>query len=153
MKQFTNGTSALADSMCWNLCKLENADEMAAYELRVQGTADEQAPEVMMHVINGLLDGMHVGVIAESGESGTKALSRLGMDNGASLALLQKLNKVPAITDPYGCLEQNGMTVTKFTPEQVRLFFDATKAVRDKWIPQIGEELVKAAQADMAAAR
>ena len=78
MKQFTNGTSALADSMCWNLCKLENADEMAAYELRVQGTADKQAPEVMMHVINGLLDGMHVGVIAESGESGTKALSRLG---------------------------------------------------------------------------
>ena len=90
---------------------------------------------------------------AREAEAYGKALSRLGMDNGASLALLQKLDKVPAITDPYGCLEQNGMTVTKFTPEQVRLFFDATKAVRDKWIPQIGAELVKAAQADMAAAR
>ncbi|MGM9613066.1 MAG: hypothetical protein ACI3XZ_06120 [Butyricicoccus sp.] len=75
MKQVMNGTSALADSACWNLSKLGSADEMAAYELRVQGTADEQASAVMMHVINGLLDGKHVGVIAESREG--KTLSRL----------------------------------------------------------------------------
>ncbi len=90
---------------------------------------------------------------AKDAETYGKALSRLGMDDGASLAYLQKIGKAPAITDPYACLTQNGMEVTKFTPEQIKLFFDATKAVRDKWIPQIGADLVKAAQADMAAVR
>lgn len=80
MKQFMSGTSAIesAQAACWGLYRTGGADEIASYELRPQGEADAQAPEVMLQVIRGLLDGMHVGVIAESGEAGMPALNRLG---------------------------------------------------------------------------
>ena len=43
--------------------------------------------------------------------------------------------------------------MTRLTPEQIKVFFDATKSVRDKWTKKIGAELVKAAEADMASVR
>lgn len=79
-----------------------------------------------------------------------KALSRLGMDDGASLAYLKSINMVPEVADPYTFLEQQGMTVTKLNHEQIAAFYDATKGVREAWIPKIGAELVKAAEQDMA---
>lgn len=82
-----------------------------------------------------------------------KALSRLGMDDGQSKAYLEKIGKLPEITDPYACLEQHGMTVTRLTPEQTAQFFKATQAVRDDWTAKIGPDLVKAAEQDMAAAK
>ena len=87
---------------------------------------------------------------AKDAEKYSKALSRLGFDDGSSLAYLQSINKAPAITDPYGECEKNGMTVVKFTPEQVKEFYAATQSVRDKWIKEVGADLVKAAEADMA---
>ncbi|MCR5536667.1 MAG: DctP family TRAP transporter solute-binding subunit [Succinivibrio sp.] len=78
-----------------------------------------------------------------------KALSRMGMDDGKSLALLQKLNRVPAYTDPYAEMEAHGMTVTKLTPEQINAFYEVTAPVREKWTKIIGEDLVKAALEDM----
>ena len=50
-------------------------------------------------------------------------------------------------------MEEHGMNIVKFTPEQVREFYDATKSVRDKWTQGVGPELVKAAEADMKAAQ
>jgi len=90
---------------------------------------------------------------AREAETYSKALSRLGFDNGSSLAYLQSINKVPAVTDPYKTMEEKGMTVVKFTPEQVDEFYAATQSVRDKWTREIGAELVKAAEEDMKAAR
>ncbi|MCQ2444419.1 MAG: TRAP transporter substrate-binding protein DctP [Mailhella sp.] len=87
---------------------------------------------------------------AKDAEKYSKALSRLGFDDGSSLAYLQSINKAPAVTDPYGECEKNGMTVVKFTPEQVKEFYAATQSVRDKWIKEVGADLVKAAEADMA---
>ncbi|MBQ1845708.1 MAG: TRAP transporter substrate-binding protein DctP [Desulfovibrio sp.] len=82
-----------------------------------------------------------------------KALSRVGLDGGESLAYLQSLGKVPAVTDPYAFMAQNGMTVTRLTPEQIQVFADATKGVREEWTKKIGPELVKAAEADMASVK
>lgn len=90
---------------------------------------------------------------AKDAEAYGKALSRLGLDDGASLELLKKLDKVPAVADPYDCMKKNGMEISSFSAEQIKLFFDATKDVRDKWVPQIGEDLVKAAMEDMKAVR
>lgn len=80
MEQFIYGTSA-ADAPCadgarWRLRKTGGADRLSCYELHTDGAADADAPGVMLNVIRGLLDGMHVGVIAEGGASG--ALSGLG---------------------------------------------------------------------------
>ena len=83
-------------------------------------------------------------------EKYSKALSRVGMDDGSSLAYLKSINKVPAVTDPYAFMEQQGMTVTRLTPEQIKVFFDATKGVREPWTAKIGADVVKAAEEDMA---
>ncbi|MBO4300708.1 MAG: TRAP transporter substrate-binding protein DctP [Desulfovibrio sp.] len=82
-----------------------------------------------------------------------KALSRLGMDNGESLRLLQQLDKVPAVRDPYACMQEHGMKVSRLSADNIRVFYNATAPVREKWAKTIGEELVKAAQEDMAAVR
>ena len=82
-----------------------------------------------------------------------KALSRLGMDGGASLAYLKQIGKVPAVTDPYACMQEHGMSVSRPSAAQIRQFYDATAKVREKWTKIIGNDLVKAAQADMAAVR
>ncbi|MBR4741796.1 MAG: TRAP transporter substrate-binding protein DctP [Desulfovibrio sp.] len=86
---------------------------------------------------------------AQEMEKYSKALSRLGQDP-SYLAFLESLGKVPSVTDPYATLTENGMTVVKLTPEQQKLFFDATAKVRSKWIQNLGAELVKAAEEDMA---
>ncbi|MDO5537864.1 MAG: TRAP transporter substrate-binding protein DctP, partial [Desulfovibrionaceae bacterium] len=82
-----------------------------------------------------------------------KALSRIGHDDGWALSYLQSINMVPAVTDPYKTMEENGMTVVRFTPEMIEEFYNATKSVRDKWTKEIGEDLVKAAEEDMKAAQ
>lgn len=82
-----------------------------------------------------------------------KALSRAGMDNGKSAEYLKSIGKEDEAHDPYGVMREHGMTITKPTPEQIRQFYDATQKVRDKWAEQIGPDLVKAAQDDMASVR
>lgn len=81
-----------------------------------------------------------------------KALSRLGMDNGESAAYLKSINMLPEVTDPYGYMEEQGMVVTKLTPEQIMKFYNKTKKVRDDWTDKIGKNLVDAAREDMAGA-
>ena len=90
---------------------------------------------------------------AKATETYGKALSRLGMDDGASLAFLKSINKVPEVSDPYAFMKEQGMTVTELTPDQIAAFHKATKSVRDEWVPKIGDALVKAAEADMAAVK
>lgn len=90
---------------------------------------------------------------AKLAERFSKAMSRIGIDDGRALAYLQSIGKVPAVTDPLGLLAEKGMTVTKLTPEQVKAFADATKGVRETWTRKVGPELVKAAEADMASVR
>ncbi len=86
---------------------------------------------------------------AKDAEKYSKALSRVGLDNGEALKYLKSINKVPAVTDPYGEMKKHGMTVTRFTPEMTKAFYDATASVRVKWTKEIGTDLVKAAEADM----
>ncbi|MBO5565798.1 MAG: TRAP transporter substrate-binding protein DctP [Succinivibrio sp.] len=90
---------------------------------------------------------------AQLTEKYSKALSRVGLDDGASLEYLKSINKVPAVTDAYKFMEEKGMQVTRLTPEQIKVFYDATKSVRDEWTPKIGADLVKAAEEDMASVK
>ena len=53
----------------------------------------------------------------------------------------------------YKKLEADGMTVTYLTPAQIKVFQDRSKSVYDKWTKEIGEDVVKAAFADVAKAK
>lgn len=90
---------------------------------------------------------------AKEAEIYSKALSRLGIDDGQSAEYLKSINMLPEAADPYGIMEEKGMVVTKLTPEQIKVFYDATQKVRDDWTQKIGPDLVKAAEADMAKAK
>lgn len=57
------------------------------------------------------------------------------------------------MTGPYAFMEQQGMIVTRLSPEQIAKFSEATRKVREDWTAKIGPELVKAAEADMAAVK
>ena len=61
---------------CWDLRRTGGQENMVSYELRTGSDGD--AAEVTLEVVRGLLDGMQVGVIAESGAAGMPALSKLG---------------------------------------------------------------------------
>jgi len=52
----------------------------------------------------------------------------------------------------YKKLEADGMTVNYLTPAQIKVFQDRSKSVYDKWTKEIGEDVVKAAFADVAKA-
>lgn len=86
-------------------------------------------------------------------EKYSKALSRIGLDDGTALKYLQSLNKAPQETDPMAIMKKNGMTVVELTAEQKKAFVDATKSVRDNWTKKIGPALVKAAEEDMASVK
>jgi TRAP-type C4-dicarboxylate transport system substrate-binding protein len=47
-------------------------------------------------------------------------------------------------------IESHGVKVTALTPEQIAAFAKVTQPVFDKWAKQIGPDLVKQAQADIA---
>jgi tripartite ATP-independent transporter DctP family solute receptor len=81
------------------------------------------------------------------------AIARVGLDGDISLKYLQSIGKVPEITNPYAALEKAGMTVTKLTPEQIKAFAEKTKPVAEKWRKELGEELIKAAEEDMASVK
>lgn len=90
---------------------------------------------------------------AKDAEAYSKAFARMGMDDGSSLEFLKKINMVPSFTDPYKTMEEHGMTVTKLTPEQLKVFFDATAEVRAKWAENIGKDLIAAAEEDLASVK
>lgn len=86
---------------------------------------------------------------AAEAELFSKALSRVGMDDGTAEAFLKKVNKTDEISDPYAVMKEHNMTVTRPTKEQIKAFYDKTQGVRDNWTQKIGPDLVKAAQNDM----
>jgi tripartite ATP-independent transporter DctP family solute receptor len=50
-------------------------------------------------------------------------------------------------------IEKNGVTITRLTPEQRMAFKEATRPVYDKWAAVVGKDLVKKAEAAIAAAK
>jgi TRAP-type C4-dicarboxylate transport system substrate-binding protein len=83
------------------------------------------------------------------------ALARVGIDEndgGKSLEYLKNIGKAPEIIDWNAELQKVGMVVTNLTPEETQKFVDLTKPLVETWRKTIGEELVAAAEADMAAA-
>ncbi len=79
------------------------------------------------------------------------ALARISLDDGTAKAYLESINEVPEITDWYKTLKDVGMEVTTLTPEQTKAFADKTAPVLKEWRSKVGEDLVKAAEEDMAA--
>jgi TRAP-type C4-dicarboxylate transport system substrate-binding protein len=85
-----------------------------------------------------------------------KALSRVGIDEndgGSNAEYLKSLGQAPEITDWDAELARVGMTVTNLTPDEIKLFVDKTKPVIEAWRAKIGEDLIKAAEEDMASVR
>ncbi|NLL36716.1 MAG: DctP family TRAP transporter solute-binding subunit [Fretibacterium sp.] len=84
------------------------------------------------------------------------ALARVGLDEndgGKNLEFLKSIGKAPEILDWTTTLQDCGVTITTPTPEQMQVLVDKTKPVLDAWRSKIGEELVKAAEEDMASVR
>ncbi len=79
------------------------------------------------------------------------ALARISLDDGTAHKYLESIGKLPEITDWHKTLADVGMQVAILTPEEVKAFADKTASVVEAWKPKIGEALVKAAEADMAA--
>lgn len=82
-----------------------------------------------------------------------KSIARIGLDDGSSYKYLESINALPKVTEPYKHLEEQGMTVTTLTDEQLEAFKEATADVRLKWTLTLGEDFIKTAEADMAAVR
>lgn len=80
------------------------------------------------------------------------ALARISLDDGAAHKYLESMGKLPEITDWYEELANVGMTVSILTPEETAAFADKTAPVVEEWRLKIGEEIVAAAEADMASA-
>lgn len=78
------------------------------------------------------------------------ALARISLDDGTAKTYLESIKEVPEITDWYQTLKDAGMEVTILTPEQTKAFADKTAPVVKEWRSKIGEDLVKAAEEDMA---
>ncbi|MFZ0614166.1 MAG: DctP family TRAP transporter solute-binding subunit [Desulfobacterales bacterium] len=86
----------------------------------------------------------------EAGRFAT-ALARAGIDDGTSLKILKdEFNHTMEIPDPVAYVESKGMVVTNLTDAQRKAFVEATKSLYDTWVPKIGEDIYKKAQADMA---
>lgn len=77
-----------------------------------------------------------------------KALARAGLDDGRSLALLEEMGETVAIQDPYAYVEEQGVILTRLTPEARSAFREATRSVTEKWVQTIGPDLVAQAEAD-----
>ena len=54
------------------------------------------------------------------------------------------------VPDPVKFMRSKGMTVSFLTSDQVKAFAAATTPVLEKWSKQIGVDLVRKAEADMA---
>ncbi|MCF7936405.1 MAG: TRAP transporter substrate-binding protein DctP [Synergistales bacterium] len=79
-----------------------------------------------------------------------KAVARIGLDDGESYEYLESLGMLPEVTDPYAYMEEQGMQISRLDADQLAAFEEATADVRAKWKKKIGEDLVEAAEEDMA---
>ena len=84
------------------------------------------------------------------------ALGRAGLDEkdgGKNAAYLKSIGKAPESADWEATLSQAGAKVVNLTEAEMKAFVDATKGIIDQWREKIGDDLIKTAQADMAAVR
>ncbi|MES1926018.1 DctP family TRAP transporter solute-binding subunit [Salinisphaera sp. T31B1] len=90
---------------------------------------------------------------AEDAAQYQKALARVGLDDGAALAWLKEHDEVPDVTDPYAVLEENGVTITRLSDDQLAAFKAKVAPVVDQWTDTIGAKLVDTARTDQQQAR
>jgi tripartite ATP-independent transporter DctP family solute receptor len=68
-------------------------------------------------------------------------------------AVFQRATTRKMNADLVSQIQEKGTTVTVLTPDQLKVFQDATKSVYDTWVPKIGKDLVDEFQATVAAAK
>jgi tripartite ATP-independent transporter DctP family solute receptor len=79
------------------------------------------------------------------------ALCRAGLDGEKSINVLKNdFHYTMDVPEPVKYMESKGMTVSFLTADQVKAFAAATAPVLEKWSKEIGMDLVKKAEADMA---
>jgi tripartite ATP-independent transporter DctP family solute receptor len=87
---------------------------------------------------------------AEEAARFEKALCRAGLDGDVSLSILKnEFNYDIEVAQPIEFLESKGMTVDMLSEAELQAFQEATKAIYDKWVPKIGEDLYQKALSDM----
>lgn len=79
-----------------------------------------------------------------------KAMVRRGLDHGKALDVLKNYDTDLEFTDYTEYLRSKGMDVTVLDKAQKQDFRDALQPIYDKWVPEIGKELVENARAAMA---
>lgn len=77
MKQMINGTSALADMVCWNIWKTRSDDRFTEYALHAGSTGDGASFAVLVRVIAALMAACRVAVRVEGTPSSASALASL----------------------------------------------------------------------------
>ena len=88
---------------------------------------------------------------AEESARFEKALCRAGLDNGASVDMLEtEFAHAMEIPDPIAHMEGKGITVASLSEESRAAFRKIVQPVYDEWIPRIGEDLYEEALKDMA---
>jgi TRAP-type C4-dicarboxylate transport system substrate-binding protein len=93
------------------------------------------------------------GVMKAAKEAGRFEISlcRSGLDGKKSLNILKtEFGHQMEVPEPVKFLTDKGMTVNFLTEAQVAAFKNATHTIYDKWVTEIGEDLYKKAEADMA---
>lgn len=96
-------------------------------------------------------------IIAECAEEAgmyNKCLARLGLDDGSSEKWLKAKGLYPDPKDisaiaPREFVKSKGVQLTQLSPKEIEIFADKLIPVREKWIPKVGIDLVKAAERDM----
>ncbi len=68
-------------------------------------------------------------------------------------AVWQRATNRKMNSEQVDALRKEGMTVTVLSPDQLKVFQDATKSVYDEWIPKIGKELIDEFRATVAGVR
>jgi tripartite ATP-independent transporter DctP family solute receptor len=68
-------------------------------------------------------------------------------------AVFQRATNRKMNAEQVDALKKAGMTVTVLSPEQLKVFQDATKSVYDEWIPKIGKDLIDEFRATVAGAK
>ena len=78
------------------------------------------------------------------------ALARAGLDGDLSLNILkEEFNFTMEVPKPVAFMTEKGIQVDELTDAQRQAFIDATTAVKEKWVKEIGQEIYEKAKADM----
>ena len=105
------------------------------------------------YVIDPLMLTVNNKVMASFTPEDQKIIREAAAEAAAEQIKVVRQGLIPPDLSALDTLKENGMEVTVLDPAQRQAFKNKTKAVYDKWVPVIGADLVKKAEAEIAKAK